>query len=110
VKKAIPEAVLVEATPDLVGLTEVAELLGFSRQYMRKLAYSCSRSFPAPIHEGKPSMWHLFTVLRWAEVHRRKKVDATLSDLAKLTMSVNVAVGERDADRNEVERVRALIA
>jgi hypothetical protein len=110
VKRAIPEAVLVEATPDLVGLTEVAELLGFSRQYMRKLAYSCARSFPAPIHEGKPSMWHLFTVLRWAEVDRRKEVDATLSDLAKLTMSVNVAVGERDADRNEVERVRALIA
>lgn len=55
-------------------------------------------------------MWHLFTVLRWAEVDRHKEVDATLSDLAKLTMSVNVAVGERDADRNEVERARALIA
>ena len=110
VKRAIPEAVLVEATPDLVGLTEVADLLGFSRQYMRKLAYSHPRSFPAPIHEGKPSMWHLFSVLRWAEVDRRKKVDAVLSDLARLTMSVNVAIGERDADRNEVECVRALIA
>ncbi len=110
VKRAVPEAVLIEATPDLVGLTEIADLLGFSRQYVRKLAYSCARSFPAPIHEGKPSIWHLFTVLRWAEVDRRMKVDATLSDLAKQTMSVNVAIGEREADRKEVERVRALIA
>ncbi len=110
VKKAIPEAVLIEATPDLVGLTEVADLLGFSRQYMRKLAYSSPRTFPAPIHEGKPSMWHLFTVLRWAQADRKRTVDTTLADLAKLTMSVNVAIGEREADCREVERVRALIA
>src|SRR5210317_1512390 len=34
VQRAIPEAKLVEATPDLVGLTDIANLLGFSRQYM----------------------------------------------------------------------------
>jgi hypothetical protein len=110
VKRAIPGAVLIEATPDLVGLTEVADLLGFSRQYMRKLAYSHPRTFPAPIHEGKPSMWHLFTVLRWAKTDRKREVDAALTDLARLTMSVNVAIGEREADRGEVERARALIA
>lgn len=110
VKSAIPEAILIEATPDLVGLTEVADLLGFSRQYMRKLAYSHPRTFPAPIHEGKPSMWHLFSVLRWAETDRKRKVDASLADLARQTMSVNVAIGEREVDRGEVERVRALIA
>jgi hypothetical protein len=110
VRRAIPQAVLIEATPDLVGLTEVADLLGFSRQYMRKLAYSHPLTFPAPIHEGKPSMWHLHTVLRWAEVDRRREVDATLMDVAKITMSVNVALRERDVDREEVERAKALIA
>ena len=35
VQRAIPEAKLVEATPDLVGLTDIANLLGCSRQYMR---------------------------------------------------------------------------
>lgn len=110
VRRAIPAAVLVEAKPDLVGLTEIADLLGFSRQYMRKLAHSEPRSFPAPTHEGKPSMWHLFAVLRWAEVERRREVDAALCDLAKLTMSVNIAVGERDADQDELKRARALIA
>ena len=41
VRTAIPGATLVEATPDLVGLSEVADILGFSRQYLRKLAQSC---------------------------------------------------------------------
>ena len=110
VKGAIPAAVLVEATPDLVGLTEVAELLGFSRQYMRKLAHVTSRTFPSPIHEGKPSMWHLFSVLRWAEADRKLEIDASLLEVAKLTMSVNVAIGQREVDCEEVERVRTSIA
>ncbi len=35
VRRAIPDAKLVEATPDFVGLTDVADILGFSRQNMR---------------------------------------------------------------------------
>lgn len=110
VKRAVPEAVLIEATPDLVGLTEVADLLGFSRQYMRKLAYSHPRTFPAPVHEGKPSVWHLFTVLRWARTDCNREFDDSLAELAKLTMSINIAIGEREAGPAEVERVRTLIA
>jgi hypothetical protein len=37
VQRAVPEANLVEASPDLVGLTDIANLLGFTRQNMRKL-------------------------------------------------------------------------
>jgi hypothetical protein len=37
VQRVMPDAKLVEASPDLVGLTDIANLLGFSRQYMRKL-------------------------------------------------------------------------
>jgi hypothetical protein len=32
VKSALPETKLIEATPDLAGLTDVAEMLGVSRQ------------------------------------------------------------------------------
>mgnify|MGYP001814664299 CR=1 FL=1 len=32
VKRAIPGAKLIEAAPDMVGLTDVADILGFSRQ------------------------------------------------------------------------------
>jgi len=35
VKKAIPSARLIEASPDLVGLTDVADVVGVSRQAMR---------------------------------------------------------------------------
>ena len=110
VTRAIPGAALIEATPDLVGLTEIADLLGFSRQYMRKLAYSQPRTSPAPVHEGKPSMWHLFTVLRWTEADRGRTVDAALMDVARVNMSVNAAVSERDTGRGELERARAMIA
>ncbi len=34
VKKVIPEVSLTEARPDFVGLTDVADLLGFTRQYL----------------------------------------------------------------------------
>ena len=50
VKKIIPKASLVEATPDFVGLTDVADLLGFSRQYMRKLMLKSGTTFPSPVH------------------------------------------------------------
>jgi hypothetical protein len=37
VRTAIPVAELVEASPDFVGLTDVADLVGCSRQNIRKL-------------------------------------------------------------------------
>jgi len=37
VKKAIPGVKLIEATPDLVVLTDIAVILGFSCQNMRKI-------------------------------------------------------------------------
>jgi len=110
VQTAIPGAELVEATPDLVGLTEVADILGFSRQYMRKLAYGCAPAFPAPIHEGKPSMWHLAPVLSWFETSRGREVDNALIDLARLNMHLNIAVGEANSDPDEIESLRALLA
>ncbi len=63
VQKAIPEAKLVEATPDFVGISDIAELFGFSRQYMRKLIETRGASFPEPVHEGIPSLWHLTDIL-----------------------------------------------
>jgi len=109
VKHAIPDATLIEAVPDLVGLTEVADLLGFSRQYLRKVAWGHLESFPAPVHEGKPSLWHLYTVLQWVRLRRECPVEPVLVDTAKLTMGVNMVVGERQVDFDEVDELRALL-
>ena len=55
VRGAIPEAALIEATPDLVGIADVAELVGSSRQNLRQLMLACRTATPSPVHEGNPS-------------------------------------------------------
>ncbi len=72
VQKAIPEAKLIEAVPDFVGITEIADLFGFSRQYMRELIQTKGSFFPEPVHEGKPSLWHLTDILSWFQEHEAR--------------------------------------
>ena len=69
VKRAIPTARLIEASPDFVGLSDVAELVGVSRQNMRKLMVNSS-SFPMPVHEGSAAVWHLADILSWLDTQK----------------------------------------
>ena len=98
VRWAVPDAVLSEASPDLVGLTEVASLLGVTRQNVRKLIVSCDAPEPVPVHEGKPTIWRLAGVLRWLAREKRYPISPELLELAEATMQVNLAVEARDAD------------
>ncbi len=91
VKRAIPDAKLIEATPDLVGLSDIAEILGFSRQNIRKLMLNNRASFPAPIHEGKAALWHLSSVLTWLQQENRYSIEESLLDVAKANMQLNIA-------------------
>jgi len=74
VRKAAPGAELIEVSPDLVGLTDVADLLGMSRQNMRKLLLAHPQTFPAPVHEGSASIWHLADILSWLQARGSHKV------------------------------------
>lgn len=109
VQRAIPEAKLVEATPDLVGLTDIANLLGFSRQYMRKLAVKEGTGFPLPIHEGKPAIWHLSTVLSWLADNKAREFDETLMEVARVNMQCNLIKEGAGVDRSMSDRFKALI-
>jgi hypothetical protein len=91
VRKAIPGAVLVEASPDFVGLTDVAEIAGFTRQNMRKLMLGKGALFPAALHEGKPALWHLATILTWLKERQGRPVDDVLLEIAKANMTLNIA-------------------
>mgnify|MGYP006204673371 FL=1 len=91
VKTAIPQAKLTEATPDLVGLSDIADLLGFSRQNMRKLMLNHTQSFPAPLHSGSSSIWHLAKVLNWFSQQQNKAVAPEVAEVAQVTMQVNIA-------------------
>ena len=90
VRTAIPLATLVEAAPDFVGLTDIADLLGISRQGMRKLSLTHG-DFPAPVHEGSASVWHLLDILTWLEGRRGHTPDVGLRDTAAAALAINLA-------------------
>lgn len=92
VKKAIPSAKLVEATPDIVNISEISSILGHSRQYTRKLFNSNASSLPAPIHIGNPSIWHLSEVLDWLKFlgKQENKINENLFELSHITRQINI--------------------
>ena len=63
VRIAVASVRLIEVAPAPVGLTDVAEIVGVSRQNVRKLMLAHPSSFPTPVHEGSASIWHLADVL-----------------------------------------------
>jgi hypothetical protein len=90
VRKSIPDALLVEATPDFVGITDIANLYGSSRQYIRKVVFNQATAFPEPVYEGKPSLWHLADVLRWVTAHDPGRLDRELFEISQLNMQINL--------------------
>jgi len=79
VRSAVPSARLIEVAPDLVGLTDVAEIVGVSRQNICKLMLAHPGSFPAPVHEGSASIWHLADVLAWLQAKGGYSLSGTCS-------------------------------
>ncbi|QXH36807.1 helix-turn-helix transcriptional regulator [Pseudomonas muyukensis] len=90
-RQAMPQARLIEASPDLVGLTDVAQMVGVSRQNMRKLMLSHPGSFPAPVHDGSLSLWHLADILAWMQARGSHAVAQAVLELAVVARQVNLA-------------------
>jgi hypothetical protein len=109
VKRAIPGAGLIEASPDLVGLTDVADILGFSRQNMRKLMLR-NPDFPPPLHEGNPSIWHLAKILRWMDNKNMYLIKDPLLDIATVTMQFNITKDMQDLEPAFQPNIQALLA
>lgn len=91
VKDAIPGAELIEASPDFVGLTDVADIVGCSRQNIRKLMISNPATFPAAVHEGSQAFWHLRPVLAWFSETQKREIDRALIEVSEAAMKVNIA-------------------
>lgn len=88
VKSAIPSATLVEAGPDFVGLSDIAELLDVTRQNVRKFAFK-REDFPVPFHSGTTVLWRLLPVLDWFRATRGYTIDTRLRDVCSVAMQVN---------------------
>lgn len=63
IRSATPNTELTETSPGSVGETDVANLVGCSRQNIRKLMLTHSATFPPVVHEGTQNLWHLCPVL-----------------------------------------------
>ena len=96
VAAAIRGAKLVEAKPDLVSATEVAELTGCSRQNIRK-HLSDKADAPAPAYfGGGVALWHLSALLPWLEKYTQLRVEETIARAAQAVMRANLAIQEQN--------------
>ena len=109
VRRALPTAQLIEAGPDLVGLTDVAEMIGVSRQNMRKLMVTHPNSFPTPVHDGGTALWHLADLFDWLLSRDGYEISPAVVDVAKITLQVNVVKHQQRASRRIAARLDALI-
>lgn len=110
VTQALPGAQLVEVSPDLVGVTDVADIVGCSRQNLRKLMLSCGSGSPTPLHEGKWEVWHLAPVLRWLVERKRYTVSLDWLEISEATMKFNAALDARWTDAETQDEIKALFA
>jgi hypothetical protein len=110
VKRAVPSARLIEAAPDFVGLTDVADVAGVSRQNMRKLMLSHAADFPIPVHEGNPSVWHLWDVLAWLNTRGGYDIKSDVLEVAKSAKQVNLAKEARELEPQVNRQLEDLIA
>lgn len=109
VKRAIPGVQLVEASPDFVGLSDVADLVGCTRQNIRKLMITNAATFPVAVHEGSQSLWHLRPVLDWFAETQARSIDRSLIEVSEVTMKVNIASDARRVSDMEKD-IEALLA
>jgi predicted DNA-binding transcriptional regulator AlpA len=110
VKEVIPDARFLEVSPDFVGLTDVAEFVGVSRQNMRKLMLAHAASFPAPVHEGSAAIWHLAPVLQWLKDRGGYHVEQPVLDVAAIAMQINIAKAADYLESRVRREVRRLVA
>jgi hypothetical protein len=106
VQAAIPGANLVQVGPDLVGLTESAEIFGFSRQNMRKYATGQSglrEAFPVPAFIGEPSLWHLAEIASWLKSNTGIVPPYDVLEMSKAAAEINFQM-----ETERLKRIREL--
>jgi hypothetical protein len=110
VKQALPAAEPVETSPGIVGVTDIADIVGCSRQNLRKLLTSCGPGGPVPLHEGKWEVWHLAPVLHWLVNEKGYSISSHWLELSEATLKFNAALHARWTDAETQDQLRALSA
>lgn len=83
----------------------MAAVVGLSRQNMRKLMLGHHQQFPAPVHSGNPSVWHLAQVLEFLQERQYAFPQAVL-DVAHTAMQINIAKEQPLLNQRFATRIR----
>ena len=93
----------VDAT--LVGLSDIAELTGLSRQAIALLKDGArgSGKFPGPVQrvQGNSPLWRWKTIVHWLVTEKRIAADSPLVEHAEILDSLNLALQLRASRRSE---------
>jgi len=109
VRCALDSAELIEILPDYVGLTDIAEQVGMSRQNLRKIVMKHAETFPAAIHDGNSSIWHLSDALLWLDQHGYP-VDVTTLEISVAAREFNIAIQASSLTADRSRELEALMA
>lgn len=109
IRSVIPHAALVESAPDLVGLSEIADFMGFTRQNARKLLVDNTDSVPVASHHGSSTLWRLSEVLAWFK-QKGYEVSPELLEVATFNMQLNVVKDMKKVDKPRQEQLAPLVA
>jgi hypothetical protein len=109
VESGIPGAELTEVKPDLVNLSDIADIVGCSRQNMRKYAVGEMKNtalpFPAPAFTGVPNLWHLAEVASWLSRNTGITVPGEVLDVATVSFDLNQGIQQRRVEEMLRRRV-----
>ncbi len=64
-------------------------------------------SFPAPVHEGSASIWHLVDVLAWLQAKGNYSLAMDVLEVAWVALQVNVAKEGRRLSRSASDELEA---
>jgi predicted DNA-binding transcriptional regulator AlpA len=113
VRKAIPQAQIAEVSPDLVGMAEIADVLGVSRQMVRKYTLAKNK-FPRPVHTSEAvALWHLVEVVDWAEtysktaVSKKGRLPNPLKEISAVAFKLNFELQQQRQDRFAIKIIGA---
>ena len=94
VKRAIPKGAFIAADPDLVGLADIASLVGMTRQNLQKYATNAIKApavaFPPPVVLGNDAKWRLAEVEPWLQQMKPGALTPEKIDVSIATAEFNI--------------------
>ena len=115
VSKGIPGAKLIEAGPDLVGVSDLAGLLGTTRQNLKRYLVDKKRSqdpmskLIIPAHNGSVPLWHLAKIGRWVNRNTRFELEPATLETAESCMMLNAMRVNKELAGLDDSTIRSLI-